>query len=151
MIDDLNVEGEVMLLDKNLKKDIVKAIREAEKLTSGEIRVHIQSKCSNDPFFDGKKIFKKLQMDKTKEKNGVLIFIALKSKKFAILGDKGIHEKVGEDFWNDVRDTITEYFHKDQFQMGIVTGVGLIGEKLKKYFPRQRNDKNELPNTVSES
>ncbi len=139
-----------MLLNKELKKEIVRAIQKAEKLTSGEIRVHIQSKCNKDPFAEGKKRFQKLKMHKTKERNGVLIFIALDSKEFAILGDIGIHEKVGDNFWCDIRDKMTESFKKDQIKEGIVAGVEGIGEKLKHFFPLQRDDKNELSNAVSE-
>ena len=92
----------VIFLDKNLKDEIVSAINNAEKITSGEIRVHIQSKCKEDVLSEAKKVFHRLKMHKTKERNGVLIFIALKSKRFAILGDSGIHEKVENDFWNEV-------------------------------------------------
>ncbi len=139
-----------MLLSKELKKEIVMAIQRAEKLTSGEIRVHVQAKCSNDPFKESKKLFHKLNMHKTKERNGVLIFIALDSKEFAILGDAGIHEKVGDNFWCDIRDKMTESFKRDQIKEAIVAGVEGIGEKLKHFFPLQRNDKNELSNIVSE-
>lgn len=132
------------------KKEIVNAIVEAEKMTSGEIRVHIQSKCTGDIFEHGKKIFHKLKMDKTKDRNGVLIILAKDSKKFAILGDKGIHEKVGDDFWNETRDKMLEHFKKDSLKEGIIVGVLSVGEKLKRYFPYEKNDKNELSDAVTE-
>jgi len=137
-------------MDKETKKEIIKAITEAEKMTSGEIRVHIQNKCTGDAFEYGKKIFQKLRMDKTKDKNGVLIILAIDSKKFAILGDKGIHEKVGDDFWNETRDKMLEHFKKDELKEGIITGVLSVGEKLTAHFPCQKGDKNELSNNVSE-
>jgi uncharacterized membrane protein len=137
-------------MDKEIKKEIIKAITEAEKMTSGEIRVHIQNKCTGDAFEYGKKIFHKLKMDKTKDKNGVLIVVAKDSKKFAILGDKGIHEKVGDDFWNETRDKMLEHFKKDELKEGIITGVLSVGEKLTTHFPCQKGDKNELSNNVSE-
>ena len=140
----------VAFLDKNLKKEIVHAITQAEKMTSGEIRVHIQSKCKEDVFHDAKKVFHRLKMHKTKERNAVLIFVALNGRRFAILGDKGIHEKAGDSFWNETRDKMLEYFKKNQIKEGIIVGVKSIGEKLKKHFPREANDKDELSNTVSE-
>ena len=139
----------VNFLDKNLKKEIVHAITLAEKMTSGEIRVHIQSRCKEDVFHDAKKVFHRLKMHKTKERNGVLIFIALKSKKFAILGDKEIHEQVGDAFWNETRDVMIEHFKKNQIKEGIVAGIMSVGEKLKIHFPKKSDDKNELPDTVS--
>lgn len=137
-------------LDKDSKREIVKAITLTEKMTSGEVRVHIQSKCKEEVFEEGKKVFKKLKMYKTKERNGVLIFIALESKRFAILGDIGIHERVKDEFWNTTRDKMAEHFKKNQIKEGIVAGVLSIGEKLKKHFPRKSDDKDELPNKITE-
>lgn len=139
-----------MMLNKEDKKEIINAIVEAEKMTSGEIRVHIQSKCTGDAFEHGKKIFQKLKMDKTKDRNGVLVILAEDSKKFAILGDRGIHEKVGDGFWNETRDKMLEHFKKNELKEGIVTGVLSVGEKLKEHFPYEKDDKNELSNIVSE-
>lgn len=137
-------------MNKEDKKEIIEAIIKAEKMTSGEIRVHIQSKCTGDVFDHGKKIFQKLKMDKTKDRNGVLVILAKDSKKFAILGDKGIHEKVGDSFWNETRDKMLNHFKKDEIKEGIITGVLSVGEKLKEYFPYEKDDKNELSNSVSE-
>ena len=140
----------VIFLDKNLKKEVVYAITLAEKMTSGEIRVHIQSRCKEDVLHDAKKVFHRLKMHKTRERNGTLIFIALESKKFAILGDKAIHEQVGDAFWNETRDVMAEHFKKNQIKEGIIAGLMSVGEKLKTHFPRKSDDKNELPDTVSE-
>lgn len=140
----------VVFLDKSLKNEVVKAIAAAEKITSGEIRVHIQSKCKKDILSEAKKVFHRLKMHKTKERNGVLIFIALRSKRFAILGDSGIHEKVGNDFWNEVSARMIEQFKKDKIKEGIIQSIIYVGEKLKTYFPRKHNDENELPNKVDQ-
>ncbi len=140
----------VIFLDKSLKNEIIRAINAAEKMTSGEIRVHIQSKSKEDVFFEAKKVFHRLKMHKTKERNGVLIFIALKSKRFAILGDSGIHEKVGNNFWNEVSERMAEQFKKDQIKEGIIQSITCVGEKLKNHFPRKSDDKNELSNEISQ-
>ena len=139
-----------MMLDKQAKKEILNMIEEAEKLTTGEIRVHIKSKCKENVFEEAKKIFHKLKMYKTKERNAVLIFIALNSRKFAILGDKGIHEKVKNEFWNETRDIMHEYFTKNQIKEGIILAVKNVGEKLTRYFPEEKDNKNELSNEVTE-
>ncbi len=140
----------VIFLDKSLKNEIIRTIAAAEKITSGEIRVHIQSKCKEDVLSEAKKVFHRLKMHKTKERNGVLIFIALKSKRFAILGDFSIHEKVGNNFWNEVSDKMTEQFKKDQIKEGILVGIMSVGEKLKIHFSRKSDDKNELSNEISQ-
>ncbi len=134
----------------NVSQEIINAIVKAEKMTSGEIRVHLQNKCTGDAFEYGKKIFIKLKMHKTKDRNGVLIILAKDSKKFAILGDIGIHEKVGNDFWNETRDNMLEHFKKDELKEGLITGILSVGKKLKEYFPCEKDDKNELSNNVSE-
>ncbi len=140
----------VIFLDKSLKNEIISTINNAEKITSGEIRVHIQSKCKEDVLSEAKKVFHRLKIHKTKEKNGVLIFIALKSKRFAILGDVGIHEKVGNDFWKEVSERMTEQFKKNQIKEGIIQSITYIGEKLKDHFPRKLDDKNGLSNEISQ-
>lgn len=132
------------------KKRIVDAIIEAEKKTGGEIRVHIKATCGPEPMDEAKKIFLRLRMHRTKQRNGVLVFVAWKSQKFAILGDEGLHRKVGANFWDRTRDTMTNYFLKNDFVNGVIAGVKSAGEKLKEHFPAQTYDKNELSNTVSE-
>ncbi len=131
------------------KKQIVDAIKEAEKETSGEIRLHIESKCKGDPLERAIKVFQKLKMHKTALRNGTLIYLALNNKKFAIFGDKGINEKVPENFWKDVKDVMAEHFKQNEFTEGLVEGIGMIGNKLKEFFPYQSDDVNELPDDIS--
>ena len=131
------------------KKQILAAVREAEKNTSGEIRVHLAYKTRGPVFGHAQKVFQKIGMTKTAERNGVLIFLATKDKKFAVLGDAGINEKVPKGFWNDVVQIMQEHFSQNEFAEGISEAVLRVGEKLKAYFPHQANDKNELPDGIS--
>ena len=130
-------------------KEIIQAIQEAEKQTSGEIRVHLKRRCGEDVLAEAKKTFRKLRMDHTARRNGVLIFVAPGSKRFAIYGDEGIHQKVGDAFWNETRDKIGACFSKGLIKEGIIAGIESVGEKLKTYFP-SKDGKNELSNEVTE-
>lgn len=138
-------------LDQDSREAIVDAISRAEDLTSGEIRVHIQSKCRGDVMRKALRIFRRLRMERTRERNGVLVFIALDSRRFAILGDRGIHECVGDGFWGKTRDIMGSYFAKGLIKEGVVAGVMSVGEQLKKFFPAKSQDVNELPDKVTES
>lgn len=131
------------------KKQILAAVQEAEKNTSGEIRVHLEYKTHGPVYGHAQKIFQRIGMTKTRDRNGVLIFLATHDKKFAVLGDVGINEKVPEGFWNDVVQTLQEHFRQNKFAEGISEAVVRIGEKLKAYFPNQVNDKNELSDGIS--
>lgn len=128
---------------------IIQAIREAELNTSGEIRVHLEAKCKGDILRAAQKTFRKLKMDKTANRNGVLIFIAPERKEFAILGDKAINEVVPENFWQSERDLMQQHFREQNFAKGISAVVLQIGEKLKTHFPYQQDDINELPDDIS--
>jgi uncharacterized membrane protein len=112
--------------------------------------VHLKKKCGEDILGEARKVFSKLRMHKTKERNAVLIFIALQSKKFAILGDSGIHRHVGEDFWAQTRDVMMSHFREGRMKEGIIAGVMSAGERLKVHFPLKADDKNELSNTITE-
>jgi uncharacterized membrane protein len=136
-------------LTEEEQERIVEAIREAEKMTSGEIRVHLQAKCSADPYQDAQKVFGKLGMEATEQRNGVLFFMAYKSKKIAVLGDKGINEAVPEDFWQETVSVIEEHCRQNRFADALAAGVLKAGEALKKYFPYQSDDVNELDDGVS--
>ena len=139
----------ILFFSKKEREKIVKAIGEAELKTSGEIRVHLERKAKQDIFEDAKVAFEKLGMTQTQARNGVLIFLGVKSKRFAILGDRGIHEKVPENFWHDVAKEMAEHFKRDEFAEGVIHAIRLIGEKLKNDFPYQRFDINELPDEIS--
>ncbi|MFO1519318.1 MAG: TPM domain-containing protein [bacterium] len=133
------------------KQALVSAIQDAERKTSGEIRVHLARRCRKDPLEAAKKIFERLGMTRTKQKNGVLFFLSLKEHAFVILGDGGIHEKVGEDFWQAIRDEVIARFKKEEFVEGLTAGILKCGEKLAAYFPPLGDDVNELPDKVSTS
>jgi uncharacterized membrane protein len=139
----------ILFFSKKEKTAIIQAIQSAELKTSGEIRVHLE-RHAREPFFEhAREIFQKLGMTKTKDRNGVLIFMGLASRRFAILGDKGIYERLPEGFWDDIADQMTQDFKKDLFADGIVKAILRVGEKLRQYFPYERDDMNELPDEIS--
>lgn len=137
-------------LTASQEKAIVEAIRKAESLTSGEIRVHLESHC-DEPITRAQELFHLLKMDNTKEENGILFYVAVDDKKFALIGDKGIHARVGGDFWTSVRDVVLSRFRESEFQNGLVQGIELVGKKLAAHFPWDVNDVNELPDEISVS
>jgi uncharacterized membrane protein len=124
-------------LIKQLPHDsLVEAIREAEQKTSGEIRVLISHKSVADPVVAAQKEFVRLGMTNSPEKNGILIFVAPRTHKFAVIGDKGVHAKCGDEFWRELAKVMTGYFRKSEFTEGIVQGVKKAGELLAEHFPR---------------
>jgi len=131
------------------EQEIVAAIREAEFNTSGEIRVHIEDHCETEVNKRALEVFKTLHMDNTKGRNGLLIYIAVSDKIFGIYGDSGIDKVVASDFWDTTKTAMESHFKKGRFKQGIVDGVLLAGEQLKKYFPYDSDDLNELSNTIS--
>jgi uncharacterized membrane protein len=127
-------------LIKQLPHDIlVAAIREAELKTSGEIRVLISHKSVADPVADAQKEFVRLGMAKSPERNGVLIFVAPRTHKFAVIGDEGVHAKCGDEFWQELAKAMTDYFRKSEFTEGIIHGVSKAGELLAAHFPKNKN------------
>lgn len=131
------------------KKSIKQAITAAELNTSGEIRVHLENHCSEDVLDRAAFLFDKLEMKKTDMRNAVLFYVAVKDKKFAVIGDSGINSLVEENFWEDVKTILLEQFKIGQFTEGLVAGISKAGEKLKKHFPYQTDDTNELSNEIS--
>ncbi len=134
---------------KEQQTHILSAIREAEKETSGEIRVHIESKFSGDVLDRAAWVFRKIGMHKTEQHNGVLFYLAVGNRKFAILGDRGINAKVPEGFWDDVKKVLEKEFTKGDFAGGLAKGILMAGEKLKEHFPYKHDDVNELPDEIS--
>ncbi len=130
---------------------IVEEIRRAEECTSGEIRIHLDRHSKGDPLEKAKKVFARLGMARTKSRNGVLIYIATDHRKFALVGDEGIHRAVPENFWEEVRKKMQEHFRRGEFCEGMCVGIRIIGDQLKTYFPVQKCDTDELPNEISES
>lgn len=133
------------------KMKIREAIAQAEKRTSGEIRVHLLRRFSkdSDPLEEGKKIFEKLGMTRTELRNGILFILAVGDRRFVVLGDKGIDTRVPDDFWGAIRDTVLAGFRQGDYAGGLVNGILKCGEKLKAHFPRETGDINELPDEIS--
>ncbi len=129
---------------------IVKAIRHAEKNTSGEVRVYVESRCSWVNAIDrAAEVFVSLKMDNTEQHNGVLVYVAIKDKQLAVYGDRGIHEKVGYEYWNKVVNEMLANFNSREYGKGIAECVIQIGDALRNYFPFERDiDKNELPDEI---
>ena len=126
-----------------------KAFRAAEKKTSGEIRLHVESRCWRDPLRRASLVFKKLKMDQTKDRNATLIYVSMKSRKFAIVGDSGIHDKVAENYWESLRDMMGRAFTEERICEGICAVIDQLGTSLKEYFPAAADDQNELPDEIS--
>ncbi|MDR6193965.1 TPM domain-containing protein [Siphonobacter sp. SORGH_AS_0500] len=139
------------MLTEDQTQEIIQHIKEAEKQTSGEIRVHIEEKTQADlnPLERAQQIFMKLNMHQTAQRNGVLFYVAIEARKFAICGDKGINEVVPAEFWNSTRDAMREHFRQNDLVQGLCTGIEMAGVQLKTYFPRQSDDQNELPDEIS--
>jgi len=139
-----------MKIDAQQEQRIVAAIEAAELLTSGEVRVHLNDTCSGDPLRDAQKQFKKLEMHRTAERNGILFFLALESHKFAVIGDAGIHAKVGQSFWEGIRDYMVPELKESRWLEALELGIGEAGRALAEHFPHQgKDDRNELSNEVS--
>lgn len=136
---------------------IIEAIRETEKNTSGEIRVHLEPSSLSaeepnepiDAFDRAAEVFEMLNMHKTKQRNGVLIYVAVDDRTLVIMGDKGINDIVGQDFWEGTKDIIISHFKKGNMGQGLVEGILKAGQQLKKHFPYQKDDVNELPDDIS--
>lgn len=129
---------------------IVKAIRKAEKTTSGEVRVFVESRC---PWMDAMdraaEIFFRLKMDKTEQRNGVLVYIAMKDRQLAVFGDEGIHQKVGTEYWQQAVKEMIGRFHEHHYAQGIAECVIQVGQALTTHFPYDRDtDRNELPDEI---
>lgn len=133
------------------KKSIVNAIQSAEEITSGEIRVHIDKKGGKEPFKEATRVFERLGMTKTKERNGVLIYLCFERKQLAILGDQGINEKVSEGYWDELYHNMATAFRNENYCLGICEAVQRVGEKLSAHFPVNEDNPNELSNEITEA
>ncbi len=131
------------------EKRILKAIARAENNTSGEIRVHLHRNGKGDVFKNAVKTFEKLGMTRTALRNGVLIYIDVDKRQFAVIGDQGIHAKVDKEFWKRITDVLHRDFSQNKFTDGIVAAVLEIGKQLKRHFPYRKDDINELPDEIS--
>lgn len=128
---------------------IIAAIKMAEANTSGEIRVHLETHANKPTFERAIEVFNNLEMYKTDARNGVLFYLAVADKSFAIIGDKGIDNLVPKNFWDSIKDLVIAQFKIEAFADGLILGITATGEKLKQFFPLQKDDKNELSNTIS--
>jgi uncharacterized membrane protein len=131
------------------QESILLAIKSAELNTGGEIRVHIENKCPGDVLDRAAQVFDKLHMQNTQLRNGVLIYLSIENRKFAILGDAGINAVVPENFWDDIKDKMIVHFREGHFTEGLVEAIQSAGEQLKKHFPYESDDVNELPDDIS--
>ncbi len=137
------------IFDEVQNQKLIEAIQHAEKETSGEVRVYVELRCKYiDAMERAEELFFQLNMQHTGDRNGVLVYVALKDRQFAILGDEGIHKKVGDHFWKKQAAGMREAFREKQYVDGIATAVRSIGESLKTYFPHQPDDENELPDDI---
>jgi uncharacterized membrane protein len=137
------------LFNEEEQQRIRTAIEDAEKHTSGQIRVCIEKSCSENVLDRAAKYFHQLDMHKTRLRNGVLIYVATVDRKFAIIGDAGINKVVPADFWDDTKEDMLEHFKYGNLIEGIVTGLEIAGEHLRKFFPHKKDDSNELPDDIA--
>jgi len=140
----------INLFTADQQQQIIQAIRQAELNTSGEIRVHIENECTAQNVLDrAVEVFSQLGMHQTIQKNGVLFYLAVGSRKFAVLGDKGIDQVVPTNFWEDTKEIMRDHFRREHFTEGLCRAIEQAGNQLKQYFPRQSDDTNELPDELS--
>jgi len=136
-------------LTKADEETIVAAIQQAEKNTSGEIRVHVENHTEKPPLERAQEVFHFLNMHQTAARNGVLFYVGVSDRSFAILGDEGIDKAVEADFWDCTKDIVISHFKERRFAHGLAEGILRAGDRLKTYFPYADDDKNELPDTIS--
>jgi uncharacterized membrane protein len=134
---------------KEQKKLLKVAIAQAELNTSGEIRLHVDNHCKIDVLDCAASWFGKLDMHKTELRNGVLFYLAIKDKKFAILGDAGINAVIPEGFWDNIKEEMLSLFKEEKFVEGLIKGIEMAGDKLKEHFPYASDDVNELSDEIS--
>jgi uncharacterized membrane protein len=129
---------------------IVQAIRDAERQTSGEVRVFVESKCRFiDPLDRALEIFAELKMQNTEQRNAVIVYVAIKDRQLAVYGDAGIHQKTGHEYWKAAVDNMILQFNKENYAAGIANCVTMIGKALQEHFPYYKDvDKNELPDEI---
>lgn len=138
------------LFDEKDREVIIGAIQEAERLTSGEIQVHIENHCGENVLDRAAEVFELLKMHKTKERNAVLFYLAVEDHQFAILGDCGINAKVPQGFWDNIKESMIKHFKEGEFTEGLRKGIEMSGQQLKIHFPYDdKGDINELPDEIS--
>jgi len=128
---------------------VAAAIASAEAATSAEIRVHLDANCPDDAMARAVEVFERLGMQQTAERHGVLVYVSIQDHKLAVIGDRGIHERVGQVYWERLVDTVLGHFRQARPREGLVHAVGEVGSVLRRHFPRRPDDVNELPDQVS--
>jgi uncharacterized membrane protein len=141
--------GDTLFFSQEEQQQIITCIQQAEKQTSGEVRVHIEKNCPGDVMERAKQVFLALNLHRTEQRNGVLFYLAYDDHKFAVLGDAGIDEKVTAEFWNSTKDLLRSHFAQGKFLEGFCKGIEEAGFQLKKHFPYRSGDINELPDDIS--
>lgn len=136
-------------LTKEERAQVARAIGGAERLTSGEIRVHLDDHIEDEVLDHAAYVFEELDMHRTKDRNGVLIYIAVADRHVAVIGDVGIDARVPEGFWTDVIGVLKLHFVAGRRSDGLCEAVHMVGAKLRDFFPRQHDDRDELSNEVS--
>ncbi len=131
------------------ESEIIESIRIAELNTSGEIRVHIEEFSETPPMARAIEVFDQLKMYKTKTRNGILFYVNVRQKSFAVIGDKNVNKKVDADFWDSTKELVLKNFKQKLYKKGLIEGITEVGKQLKSYFPYQKNDTNELSNEIS--
>lgn len=137
------------LLEKTQIEQIKLSIQKAEKNTSGEIKVHIEKHCKTEVIARAVELFQQLELQKTEQRNAVLIYIAIQDKAFAIIGDDGINQKVPANFWDSTKELMLHNFKQQKIVEGITAGIEMAGKQLKTFFPYSQDDKNELSDDIS--
>lgn len=143
------MKSEEFFLTKKQQKKIIEAIQEAERNTSGEIRVHIDADSSQNHYETSVAVFHSLKMNETKHRNGVLFHISPKDHNFTILGDEGIDAVTPDDFWDEIKREVLKKFKKGKYAKGMAKGIKMAGKALKQHFPYNEDDINELPDEIS--
>lgn len=135
-------------LTSDQRNQLVNAIREAEGKSLGEIRIYFEKHCRKNILDRAVEVFYHLKMEKTKLRTGILIYVAYSDHVFAILGDRGIHEKVPANFWDETKELMGQYFKDENYMQGLLKGIHLAGEQLRKYFASTGTDTNEITDDI---
>jgi uncharacterized membrane protein len=133
------------------REQVAEAIRKFESSTSGEIRVHLAARTGGEPKATAARVFDRVGMARTRDRNGVLFFVSIRDRRLAVIGDRGIHAAVPSDFWSSVIARVESHFSQGRFADGLVDGIGMAGNALSRHFPPRPDDVNELPDAITDS
>ena len=133
------------------REQVAAAIRQFEASTSGEIRVHLAARTAGAPTAAAAKVFQRVGMARTRDRNGVLFFVSIRDRRLAVIGDRGIHAAVPADFWSNVIARVEAHFSQGRFAEGLIDGIGMAGNALARHFPPRPDDVNELPDAITHS